>query len=71
MALRIELDSALDALAGMLPVWLEKLRDPQCFRPQFDALAKQILARCRSDAERAAVQRRLDAMLAAHAPKTR
>ncbi|VXB45867.1 conserved hypothetical protein [Luteimonas sp. 9C] len=64
MALRIELDSALDALAGMLPVWREKLRAPAAFWPQFDALSAKILARARDEAERAAVRTRLEAMLA-------
>lgn len=64
MALRIELDSALDALAGMIPVWREKLRDPDAFWPQFNALSVKILARARDAGERAAVQVRLDSMLA-------
>ena len=63
MALRIELESALDALAGMIPVWREKLRVPEAFWPQFDALSAKILTRARDDSERAAVQDRLDAML--------
>ncbi|MCD9029380.1 hypothetical protein LDO26_14380 [Luteimonas sp. BDR2-5] len=66
MALRPELEHALDALAAMLPVWLEKLRVREAFWPQFDALSRQILARATTDAERVGVQRRLDAMLAAH-----
>ncbi|MDR7191482.1 hypothetical protein [Luteimonas terrae] len=63
MALRIELESALDALAAMLPVWREKLREPDAFWPQFDALSAQILTRARDDRERAAVRARLDALL--------
>lgn len=63
MGLRIELESALDALAGMIPVWREKLRAPDAFWPQFDALSAKILARARDDGERAAVQDRLEAML--------
>lgn len=63
MGLRIELESALDALAGMIPVWREKLRAPDAFWPQFDALSAKILARARDDSERAAVQDRLEAML--------
>ena len=63
MGLRIELDSALEALAGMIPVWREKLRDPNAFWPQFDALSSKILARTRDAGERAAVQRRLEAIL--------
>ena len=65
MALRTELEEALDALAGMLPVWLEKLREPAAFWPQFDALSRQILARAVTDDERSGVAQRLDAMLAA------
>jgi len=63
MGLRIELESALDALAGMIPVWREKLRDPDAFWPQFDALSAKIRARARDGDERAAVQARLDTML--------
>jgi|GEM_PF-672917 len=66
MALRIELESALDALAGMLPVWQEKLREPAAFWPQFDALSREILVRARDDIERAAVRHRLEAILAAN-----
>ncbi|WP_101925869.1 MULTISPECIES: hypothetical protein [Luteimonas] len=65
MALRIELESALDALAGMVPMWQEKLRKPDAFWPQFEALSRQILVRARTDAEQAEVRQRLDAMLAA------
>lgn len=60
-----QLDSALDALAGMLPVWCEKLREPAVLWPQFDALSRQILARANTDTERAMVRQRLDAMLEA------
>ena len=63
MGLRVELESALDALAGMIPVWREKLCDPNAFWPQFDALSTMILARTRDAGERAVVQQRLEAML--------
>ena len=63
MGIRIELESALDALAGMIPVWREKLRDADAFWPQFDALSAKILARARDGDERAAVQARLETML--------
>ncbi|MEN4902395.1 hypothetical protein [Luteimonas sp. TWI1437] len=61
-----ELEAALDELAGMLPVWLEKLRVREAFDPQFEALAQRILVKARTDDERRCVQRRLDAMLARH-----
>lgn len=66
LSARVLLDARLDCLAGMLSPWLEKLRHPAQFWPQFDALAQQILDRA-DDGDRAHVLQRLDAMLAAHA----
>lgn len=63
---RVQLDARLDCLAGMLSPWLEKLRHPAQFWPQFDALAQQILDLADAG-DRAHVQQRLDAMLTAHA----
>lgn len=44
MKTRRQLDAELDRLARMLPPWLERLRHPAQFWPQFDALAQEILA---------------------------
>lgn len=40
---RPQLETRLDQLSQMLPIWLEKLRHPAGFWPQFDALAQQII----------------------------
>lgn len=62
MKTKRQLDAELDRLARMLPPWLERLRHPAQFWPQFDALAREILAG--ADAEdRTHVLQRLDAML--------
>lgn len=61
-----DLDARLDCLAGMLPPWLEKLRHPAQFWPQFDALAQQILDRA-DTCDQARVRQRIGAMLADHA----
>lgn len=65
MSARAQLDAQLDHLAQMLPPWLERLRHPAQFWPQFDALAAAILARAGWE-DRPHVLGRLDAMLAAH-----
>ena len=57
-----QLDAELDHLARMLPPWLERLRHPSQFWPQFEALARDILAQAEPD-DRPHVRRRLEAML--------
>lgn len=65
MSRRVELDHALDDLGDMLPIWLEKLRDPAQFWPQFDALSQVILDNtCQED--QAYVQRRVTGLLQRH-----
>jgi hypothetical protein len=65
MSTREELDLELEKLGGMLPIWLEKLRHPAEFWPQFDALAQAILDNC-SEADEAHVRRRLELLLQQH-----
>ena len=62
---RLQLEAELENLERMLPHWREKLRHEAQFWPQFDALAKEILARA-EPADRDYAQQRLDAMLAKH-----
>ena len=62
MKTKPQLDAELDRMARMLPPWLERLRHPAQFWPQFDALAQEILADAVAD-DRAHVLQRLDAML--------
>lgn len=66
MSGRAQLDAELARLARMLPPWLAHLRHPAQFWPQFDALARAILARA-GPGERRYVRRRLQALLEAHA----
>ncbi|MGJ7903184.1 hypothetical protein [Lysobacter sp. 1R34A] len=61
----MQLDAELERLARMLPPWLESLRHPAQFWPQFTALANEILADA-DPADRNHAQRRIDAMLAEH-----
>jgi hypothetical protein len=65
MDTRPQLEAELENLARMLPHWREKLRHEAQFWPQFDVLAKEILARA-DPADRGYAQQRLDAMLAEH-----
>ena len=60
---RLQLEAELENLARMLPHWREKLRHEAQFWPQFDVLAKEILARA-EPVDRDYVQQRLGAMLA-------
>lgn len=62
MKTRRQLDAELERLARMLPPWLERLRHPAQFWPQFDALAQEILADAGADDRIHALQR-LHAML--------
>lgn len=65
MKTRAQLDAELDRLAGMLPLWLEKVRHHAQFWPQFNALSQDILDGAGAD-DHAHVLQRLDAMLAEH-----
>ena len=65
MDTRLQLEAELENLERMLPHWREKLRHEAQFWPQFDVLAKEILARA-EPAQRDYAQQRLDAMLAQH-----
>jgi hypothetical protein len=65
MSDRMQLDAELENLARMLPHWREKLRHEAQFWPQFDVLAKEILAHA-EPMDREYAQQRLDAMLAHH-----
>ncbi|GEM_PF-1428423 len=62
MNTRAQLDAELDHLAAMLAPWLEHSRHHAQFWPQFNALARTILAAADSG-DRAHVLQRLDAML--------
>lgn len=66
---RDQLDADLENLERMLPIWREKLRHEAQFWPQFDVLAREIMARADPD-DREYVQQRIDAMLAFHVPQT-
>jgi hypothetical protein len=68
MDTRLQLEAELENLERMLPRWREKLRHEAQFWPQFDVLAKEILARA-DPVDREYVQQRLDAMLAHHGLK--
>ena len=68
MDTRLRLEAELENLERMLPPWREKLRHEAQFWPQFDVLAKEILARA-DPADRDYAQHRLDAMLAKHGLK--
>ena len=63
---RAWLEAELENLERMLGPWREKLRHEAQFRPQFDVLAQEIIARADPD-DREYAQARIDAMLAAHA----
>jgi len=68
MDTRLQLEAELENLERMLPHWREKLRHEAQFLPQFDVLAKEILARA-EPADRDYAQQCLDAMLAQHGLK--
>jgi predicted NAD/FAD-binding protein len=68
MSTREELDHDLDQLGQMLPEWLERLRHPDQFWPQFDALAQAILDNCSEDNDQY-VRRRLTLLLQHHGLK--
>ncbi|SEL57017.1 hypothetical protein SAMN05428989_1951 [Pseudoxanthomonas sp. GM95] len=65
MSTRESLDRQLQELGDMLPDWLEKLRHPTQFWPQFDALAQGILDDC-PECELPYVRRRLALLLQRH-----
>ena len=65
---RLQLEAELENLERMLPHWRGKLRHEAQFWPQFDVLAKEILALA-DPADRDYAQHRLDAMLAVHGLK--
>lgn len=65
MSTRESLDRQLQELGDMLPDWLEKLRHPSQFWPQFDALSQSILDDC-SEEDVPYVQRKLDLLLQRH-----
>ena len=65
---RLRLDAELEDLARMLPYWRGTLRHEAQFWPQFDVLAKELLARA-DPADREYAQQRLDAMLTQHGLK--
>lgn len=62
---RASLVRELDRLAAMLAPWLIRLRHPAQFWPQFDALARGILAQAQAK-DRAYVEDRLLRMLGEH-----
>lgn len=66
---RARLDAELENLERMLPHWRGTLRHEAQFWPQFDVLAKEILARA-DPHDRAYAQRRIDAMLTKHTQPT-
>jgi hypothetical protein len=68
MDARLRLDAELENLARMLPHWRGTLRHEAQFWPQFDVLAKELLARA-DPADRDYARQRLDAMLAEHGLK--
>lgn len=63
MSTREQLDTELDALAGMIPVWREKLRHQAQFWPQFRALSDEIMAHA-DPTDLQYAQRRIAEMLA-------
>lgn len=65
MNARRQLEAELDRLAQMLPAWREKLRHEAQFRPQFRALADDILAKA-DPADQEYAQQRIAEMLAAN-----
>ena len=65
---RARLDAELENLERMLPHWRGTLRHEAQFWPQFDVLAKELLARA-DPADREYAQQRLDAMLTQHGLK--
>jgi hypothetical protein len=67
MNARMRLEAELENLERMLPLWREKLRHEAQFWPQFDVMAKEILARAELQ-DREYAQQRIHAMLAKHAP---
>ena len=64
---RERLEAELENLERMLPPWRASLRHEAQFRPQFDALANEIVARA-DPADREHAQARIAAMLAAYLP---
>ena len=67
MSDRARLDAELENLERMLPDWRGTLRHEAQFRPQFDALAKEIVARA-DPVDREYAQDRIARMLAMHLP---
>ena len=67
---RERLDAELENLERMLPLWRAALRHEAQFWPQFDVLAKEIIARA-DPADRQHAQDRIAALLAAHVPLAR
>lgn len=68
MKTREQLGHDVDELGQMLPIWLEKLRDPTHFWPQFDALSQAILDDA-TPADAAYVHRQLELLLQRHGLK--
>ncbi len=66
MSLRPEIQVQLDALGDMLVHWLDQVRHPAQFWPQFEALAAEILDQC-EHAERDQAHAHIHAMLKRHA----
>jgi hypothetical protein len=66
---RARLEAELENLERMLPHWRGTLRHEAQFWPQFDVLAKEILARA-EPADREYAQQRIDAMLRHASPRT-
>lgn len=65
---RARLDAALENLERMLPDWRGSLRHEAQFGPQFEVLAKEIVARA-EPADRGYAQACIDRMLATHVPR--
>ncbi len=67
MNARVRLEAELENLERMLPLWREKLRHEAQFRPQFDALAGEIVSRAAPE-DVAYARQRIAMMLAKHVP---
>ncbi len=65
MNARARLDAELENLERMLPHWRGTLRHEAQFWPQFDVLAKEIMARADPE-DREYARQRIDAMLDTH-----